>query len=201
MEVKEMLEFYNAPEDVYLEDIVTQNIRETRLVALLIEDGVRTVGDLKKMSDDDLMHLTLFGVKKLDKLREFITDWYEADFPTRVRINVSDASTVIRGLQEDVFLTNKNLEMIALRGSYKTYEEIGEYFGQTRQSIKFTETRIQKEFAWWYYKNRLNDKIGTLDDFVLYCDTNFPEDQRMLKTAVRRLVVMIHRSDEKKQLR
>ena len=199
MEVSEMLELYKAPEDVYLEDIVTQDIRQTRLVALLISNGLKTVGDLKGMTDDDLLRMTLFGVKKLDKLREFITDWYEEDFPARYRINVSDANTVIKGLQQDVFLTQKNLEMIAMRGSYKTYEEIGEYFGQSRQSIKWNEDVAQRKLIVWYKKNRLDEKIGNLDDFVLYCDTNFPEDQRLMKIAVRRLVVMTARKNEKKQ--
>ena len=196
MEVREMLDFYDAPE-ANLEDIVTQNIRQMRLVSLLISDGVRSISDLRSMSDDDIMKLTLFGEKKLDKLREFLTDWYEEDFPTINRINVSDVDTIIRGLQEDVFLTNKNLQQIAMRGSYKTYEEIGEYFGQSRQSIQNAETKIQTKFLKWYRKNRIADKIGDLDDFVLYCERNFPEDQRQLKTAVRRLVVLTKRLNEK----
>ena len=196
MEVREMLEFYDAPE-ANLEDIVTQNIRQIRLVSLLISDGVRSISDLRAMSDDDIMKLTLFGEKKLDKLREFLTDWYEEDFPTINRINVSDVDTIIRGLQEKVFLTNKNLDMVSMRGAYKTYEEIGEYFGQSRQSIQYAEAKIQKKFMQWYKKNRIADKIGDLDDFLLYCNMNFPEDQRKMKTAVRRLVVLTKRLNEK----
>ena len=196
MEVKEMLEIYKAP-NVYLEDIVTRDIKQTRLLGVLIDDGIKTIDDLKKLSDEELLQLPMIWVKKLDKIREFVTDWYEDDFPNRNKVNVSDVSTIVRGLQEDVFLTNKNIEMISMRGKYKTYEEIGEYFGQSRQSVQFTETATQKKFIQWYEANRLYDKIGDLNDFMLYCDKKIPEDQRQLKTAVRRLIILTVRKNEK----
>lgn len=40
----------------------------------------------------------------------------------------------------------------------------------------------------WYRENDLSDKIGNYNDFYLYCEKNFPDDQRDMKIAVRKLV-------------
>ena len=196
MEIKDILEYYKAP-DVALSDIIVQDITQTRLLALLISNGVKTTGDLRKMTDDDLMGLTLFGKVKLGKLENLLADWYEADFPVTVHVKVSNPETVLESLESRVFGTYKNLEIGAMRGSYKTYEEIGEQLGQSRQSVQFAENLMQKRFDKWYEAERISERIGNYDDFLLYCEKNFPEDQRMAKAAVKNMVLLAKKRERK----
>ena len=194
MEVRKMLDYYDVP-DVNLADIVTQTLPQKRLLLLLISDGINNISDLRDMSDDDLTELKKFGEKKLEKLREFIVDWYENDFVYINHLNVTKPDTVMQSLQEEVFITYKNMSIVAMRGEYKTFDYIGSQFGQSRQSVQDKERYTLKKFLTWYDTYRLSEKIGNFDDFVLYCDTNFPEDQRVLKTAVKRLVTMAKRKE------
>ena len=197
MEVREMLNFYNAP-DTNLEDIICQTNPQKRLLNLLIKNGVQSTKDLRKMSDDEILEeIRIFGEWKLEKLREFITDWYENDFQVKNRLNVSKPETVLQSLQEDVFITYKNLQIVAMRET-QTYDGIGRYFGQSRQSVKDKEKYTQKKFVSWFVDNRIAEKIGDMNEFVLYCERNFPEDQRMMKTAVKRLVMLTNKELEKK---
>lgn len=189
MEVREMLDYYDAP-DIALANITVHTLPQKRLLALLMTDGVNTIGDLKKMSDDDIKSLSLFGNKKLEKLREFITDWYEDDFSSATQLNITKPDTVIQSLQEEVFGTYKNMSIVAMRGNYQTYESIGEKYGQSRQSVQDKEKAIYKKFVEWYERNRLSEKIGNWDELKFYCDTQFPEDQREIKSAMRRFVTL-----------
>ena len=196
MEINEMLNYYNAP-DVNLTDIVYKTNPQKRLIELLIKDGVRNTKDLRKMSDEDILNLDMFGGRKLEKLHEFIMDWYNDDFPVVNRINVARPETVMQSLQEDVFLTYKNMQIVAMR-EYQKYDGIGMQFGQSRQSVQDKEKYTQKKFVAWYDANRIADKIGNMDEFRVYCDKNFPEDQRVMKTAVKRLVMLTKKAEEKK---
>ena len=198
MEVRELLNLYNAP-DVELNDIICQTNPQKRLLSLLMKNGVLTTQQLRNMSDEEIMdEIKIFGEWKLEKLHEFITDWYENDFPVYNRLNVSKPLTVLQSLQEDVFITYKNLQIVAMRET-QTYESIGRYFGQSRQSVKDKEKYTQRKFVTWFVENRIMDKIGNMDEFVFYCERNFPEDQRMMKTAVKRLVMLTNRELEKKE--
>jgi len=192
MEVREMLELYGAP-SVKLSDIVVQNLPQKRLINLLMEDGIGTTAELRNMSDDDLLALNLFGKMKLDKLREFITDWYEAEFPIKNYLNVNKPETVVRSLEDEVFGTYKNLSIIAMRGQYKTFEEIALMYGQSRQSVQDKEKAIQKKFEKWYITHNIAEKIGDWDELVTYCNMYFPADQTMMRVAVRRMATVAKR--------
>ena len=197
MEVNEMLNYYNAP-DVNLVDIVFKTNPQKRLIELLIRDGVKSTKDLRNMSDEDILSLDKFGRRKLEKLYEYIIDWYNDDFPVVNRINVARPETVLQSLQEDVFITYKNMQIVAMR-EYQTYDNIGIQFGQSRQSVQDKEKYTQKKFVSWYDANRIAERIGDMDEFRLYCDMNFPEDQRVIKTAVKRLVMLTKKEKAKKE--
>lgn len=197
MEVNEMLNYYNAP-DVNLADIVYKTNPQKRLIELLIRDGVKSTKDLRNMSDEDILSLDKFGRRKLEKLYEYIIDWYNDDFPVVNRINVARPETVLQSLQEDVFITYKNMQIVAMR-EYQTYDNIGIQFGQSRQSVQDKEKYTQKKFVSWYDANRIAERIGDMDEFRLYCDRNFPEDQRVIKTAVKRLVMLTKKEKAKKE--
>ena len=188
MEVRDMIDFYNIPEEIRLEDIKTSNIKEARLLNRLMVNNINTIADLKQNSDEDLMRIKYFSEGKLEKLREFLTDWYEDDLVVENHIRISDVNTVITSLQEDVFGTYKNLMILALRGNYLSYGKIGEQLEQSRQGIQENERTVHKDFMKWYRENDLSDKIGNYNDFYLYCEKNFPDDQRDMKIAVRKLV-------------
>ena len=169
-------------------NIKTSNIKEARLLNRLMVNNINTIADLKQYSDEDLMRIKYFSEGKLEKLREFLTDWYEDDLVVENHIRISDVNTVITSLQEDVFGTYKNLMILALRGNYLSYGKIGEQLEQSRQGIQENERTVQKNFMKWYRENDLSDKIGNYNDFYLYCEKNFPDDQRDMKIAVRKLV-------------
>ena len=187
MEVREMLDFYEIPEDIRLADIETNNIKEARLLNRLMVNNINTIADLKKYSDEDLMQLKFFKHGKLERLQEFLTDWYENNLTVENRINVTDVNTVITSLQEDVFGTYKNQVILAMRGNYQTYGRIGEKLGQSRQGVQENERTVRKKFLRWYQENGIKEKIGDYSEFYFYCDKNFPESQRELKVAVRKL--------------
>ena len=189
MEIREMLDCYEAP-NVRLIDIVYQSLPQKRLLKLLIDNGIQTTNDLRNMSDAEILALPLFGRMKMKKLRDFIPEWYEADFPIRNHINTGRPETVIRSLQEDVFVNYTNMMIIVMRGQFKTLGEIAAIYGQSRQSIQDKEKNVYKRFAEWYRKNHIDERIGTMDELALYADTKFPEDQTDLKAAVHRLVTV-----------
>lgn len=192
MEIREMLELYKAP-SVRLADIIWQNLPQKRLLKLLIDDGVTSTDQLMEMSDADILALPLFGKMKLDKLREFINDWYEQDFPAKNHLNVSKPETVQRSLEEEVFGTYKNMAIVAMRGQYKTFEEIAFQFGQSRQSVSEKEKVVQAKFGVWYATHNIDEKIGDMDELIGYCERNFPKDQTTMKIAVRRLATVAKR--------
>ena len=187
MEVREMLDFYEIPENIRLEDIETANKREDRLLNRLMVNNINTIADLKEYSDEDLMQLQYFKHGKLEKLREFLTDWFENNLVVENHISIADVNTVITSLQEDVFGTYKNQMILAMRGNYQSYSQIGEKLGQSRQGIHENERTVQQKFLRWYQKNDIKQKIGDYQEFYFYCDENFPESQRELKVAVRKL--------------
>ena len=189
MEISKMLEFYNVP-SVRLIDISFQNLPQKRLLKLLMDDGIQTTDDLRKMKDEDILALPLFGKIKLEKLREFFTDWYEADFPVKNHLNVNKPETVMRSLEEEVFGNYKNMSIVAMRGQYKTLEAIANLYGQSRQSIQDKEKTVHAKFTNWYKNNNISEKIGNVDDLALYAERNFPEDQTVMKCAVQRLVTV-----------
>ena len=197
MEIREMLEFYEIPEEIRLEDIETNNIREDRLLNRLTVNNINTIADLKRLSDDELMQLKYFKQGKLEKLREFLTDWYENDLAVENRIRFSDVNSVITSLQEEVFGTYKNMSILAMRGNYQSYGRIGEKLGQSRQGIQENERTVQQKFIRWYKEKDIADKIGNYSDFYFYCDKNFPEDKREMKTAVRKLVELAKISEKR----
>ena len=188
MEIRNMIDFYHIPEEIRLEDIETSNIKEARLLNRLMVNNINTIADLKRYSDEDLMQIKYFKEGKLEKLREFLTDWYEDDLAVENHLSISDVNTVITSLQEEVFGSYKNQVILVLRGNYQSYGKIGEQLGQSRQGVLENERIVHKRFMKWYRENDLSDKIGNYNDFYLYCEKNFPDDQRDMKVAVRKLV-------------
>lgn len=190
MDISKMLISLGAP-NVPLEDIVVENLREERLLKLLMDNGIRTTGDLMHISNAELKKMPLIWLKKIQKIQEFISRWAEDGFPTRNYINIARPNTMLESLQSEVFGNYSNLELIALRAKFLTYEEIGEKYERSRQNIYDREKRVVGKFEKWLENNRIVERLGSLDEFVLYCNTNLPEDQRQMKTAVEYLVKVV----------
>lgn len=202
MEVSEILEYYNTP-DILIEDIITTDEKQKRLLSMLRTTGIKTTGELRQMTNEEIQGLQViektgrersFGAVRLVKLCELITEWYKLDFPRKPRLNVSEPNTVLESLQEVVFYTYKNIQMIAQRGNYQSYGAIGRQFGKSRQSVQDKEKYVVRKFVEWYNDNRLSEKIGNYNDFLLYCKENFPKDQWETLTAVKRVVTVANGS-------
>ena len=180
----------NAPE-VHLSEIDVTDAKQERLIKLLLSFGITTTAQLGKYSDAELMDHDLFGPLKLEKLVELLTIWRDDGYPVKLKIDVKKPESIIDNLKRDVFLDQKNLEISSMRWNLQTYEAIAEYFNQSRQSINVKEYTTLKRFVNWYAVNNLSEKIGNFNDFRKYCEINFPESQRTVLDAVKRLVSMI----------
>lgn len=189
MDICRMLTEADAP-NVPLEDIIVHDIKEKRLIKLLTDNGIRTTGDLKLLTNEDLRKKPMIWFKKIQKLKDMFEAWIAEDFPTRNYISVTRPGTIRNSLEANVFGNYTNLDIIALRGAYQTYEYIGEKYNQTRQGIFDRENRVYRKFLSWYEAYRVAEKIGDFDDFNRYCETNFPEDQRAMKIAVSYLTTL-----------
>lgn len=190
MSVQEMLEAYDAP-SVPLIDISEMSLPQKNLVKLLIRNGIETTNALRAYSDEALLKMPLFGVTKLQKLKELLTEWYENDFLTKNYLDPTNVMTVISSLQAAVFGTYKNIEIPAKRWNGYSFEDIASKYGTSRQSVQDKEKVLLGKFMRWYADYRVSEKIGTYDDLRLYCDQNFPADQSMMRDAVKRMISMV----------
>ena len=186
MELRELLINYNTP-DVDLADIIVEDVKQKRIVDFFIKNGFKNIRELKEMTDEDYYKLDKFREARYEKTAAFFADWYHNGFPVKNHIDVSDPETIMEELME-IFYRYKNMEIMASRENHQTYSEIADRFNKSRQSIQDREKYITGKFLKWYEENRINEKIGNFNDFYLYCKNNFPEDQIMMLTAVKRLV-------------
>lgn len=173
--------------NVYLSDIDVEDIKQQRLINLLLDYGITTTSKLSEYTDADLIDQYRFGPYKLEKLVELIILWKKNNYPLKT-VNPAKPDDICNSLMKNVFLNSENLIIPSMRWNLNTFETIANHLGQSKQNVSVKERGTEKRFLKWYQQNNLSERIGTYDDFRLYCEKNFTEDQRSMLDAVRRLV-------------
>lgn len=190
MEIKELITGYEMP-DVKLSEIATSDMKQKRLLARLEAGGVNSIGDLSKMTDDEIIALPLFGEKKMLKLQEFLEYWHSNGHPLNGKIKSAlNSELLIQSLKKKVFFRDVNMQILALRGDYHTFESAGEPFGKSRQGVQYIEKLTYQKFKNWYEENQIKEKIGDYDEFLFYCEKQYAVDYETELKAIRKLVRM-----------
>lgn len=103
---------------------------------------------------------TLLGDYKLDALDE--NDQIFNDFLRWCNFDIhNEMLEFIENLREN---SERNFEVIKLRGGGKTLQEIGNSIGVTRERIRQIEKRVMKQFSHWNSRKKVLRKICALRD-------------------------------------
>ena len=190
MEIKEYVTENNMP-DVKLSEIATSDLKQKRLLARLETCGITTIGDLGKMTDDEIIDLPLFGKKKIVKLQDFLEDWRNRGYPLNGKIKSAlSPELMMESLKKKVFFKDVNTQILALRFDYHTFESAGEPFGKSRQGVQYIEKLTYQKFKNWYAENHIKEKIGNYDEFQFYCEQNYADKYETELKAIKKLVRM-----------
>ena len=190
MGIKEFITENNMP-DVKLSEVATSDLKQKRLLARLETCGINSIGELSKMTDDEIIDLPLFGKKKIVKLQEFLEDWHSRDYPLNGKINSAlNPELIIESLKKKVFYRDVNMQILALRYDYHTFESAGEPFGKSRQGVQYIEKLTYQKFKNWYTENNIREKIGDYDEFQFYCEQNYAGRYETELKAIKKLVRM-----------
>lgn len=190
MGIKEFITENNMP-DVKLSEMAASDLKQKRLLARLETCGINSIGDLSKMTDDEIIDLPLFGKKKIVKLQEFLEDWCNKGYPLNGKINSAlNPELLIESLKRKVFYRDVNMQILALRCDYHTFESAGEPFGKSRQGVQYIEKLTYQKFKSWYAENHIREKIGDYDEFQFYCEQNYAGRYETELKAIKKLVRM-----------
>ncbi|MBP5782312.1 MAG: hypothetical protein J6W04_02105 [Bacteroidales bacterium] len=194
MEARDILIKSDAP-NVPIRSIPVEGPEQRRLVYFLVDNGMTMTDDLKRLSDVEMRKIAGFTANRLNLLKGFLTDWAEGDFVTKGWFDISRPQTVIASLRAFVFGNNRNMDIVGMRGYNMTYESIGDKYSQSRQSVQDKERSVAKKFDKWYEEFRVSERIGDFGEFRLYCEKYFPKDQKMMLSAIKRLIKLSEKKE------